>query len=169
MLQDLEFGGPGLPLEDILLLLHHVPGVSLPEDRGGAARTQVQRGARGHRGPPACQRRLGREPDDGGPAPRRACLHSDRDGRGLCRDPSAVRGGQPRPPAPARPLAPVLAFSNQHLDVSIRFFKHLRQREGLFTTAHCRPGVRALDTHQMRELEACIDLVLALTHDLPPT
>ena len=66
-------------------------------------------------------------------------------------------------------LAPVLAFSNQHLDVSIRFFKHLRQREGLFTTAHCRPGVRALDTHQMRELEACIDLVLALTHDLPPT
>ncbi|MEO7242870.1 MAG: dihydrodipicolinate synthase family protein [Variovorax sp.] len=63
-------------------------------------------------------------------------------------------------------LAPVLAFSNQHIGVSIRFFKHLRQREGLFDTALCRPGVPALDVHQMRELDATVAYALALQSDI---
>ena len=58
-------------------------------------------------------------------------------------------------------LAPVLAFSNQHIVVSIRFFKHLRQREGLFATAWCRPGVAELDVHQMLELEINLERVVA--------
>ena len=59
-------------------------------------------------------------------------------------------------------LAPVLAFSNQHIAVSIRFFKHLRHREGKFSTALCRQGVAELDLHQMHELEVNMDRVLAL-------
>ncbi len=47
--------------------------------------------------------------------------------------------------------APVLASSNQHVDVSIRFFKRLRQREGLFGSAVRRSPLRALDVHQLRE------------------
>ncbi len=52
-------------------------------------------------------------------------------------------------------------------DVSIRFFKHLRRREGLFATALCRPGVAELDGHQMRELEVNVERVIALQNDLP--
>lgn len=59
-------------------------------------------------------------------------------------------------------LAPVLAFSNQHIAVSIRFFKHLRQREGIFSSARCRAGVPELDRHQMRELEINLERVSAL-------
>lgn len=59
-------------------------------------------------------------------------------------------------------LAPVLAFSNQHIDVSIRFFKRLRQREGLFHTDMCRAPVRPLDSHQQRECDVQIDRVLQL-------
>ena len=59
-------------------------------------------------------------------------------------------------------LTPVLAFSNQHIDVSIRFFKHLRHREGLFATPLCRPGVAPLDAHQQRELEINLERVMVL-------
>ena len=63
-------------------------------------------------------------------------------------------------------LSPVLAFSNQHLNTSLRFFKHLRHREGLFVTPLCRAGVRPLDAHQMRELELNLDRVLAMQQNL---
>jgi len=163
MVQDLEFGGPGLGLDDIRLLRAQVPAfrclkieVALP----GPKYTAVMEASQG------------RLHVSGGWAASQMmeALH-----RGVhAFIPTAMdtvyvaihrlfTAGQH---AAARELhgrlAPVLAFSNQHLDVSIRFFKHLRQREGLFSTAHCRPGVRALDAHQMRELEACIDQVLAL-------
>ncbi len=35
-------------------------------------------------------------------------------------------------------LLPVLEYSNQHIDISIRFFKELRKAEGLFDTNICR-------------------------------
>lgn len=59
-------------------------------------------------------------------------------------------------------LAPVLAFSNQHIDISIRFFKRLRLREGLFDSDMCRPPVRPMDAHQVRECDVQIDRVLQL-------
>jgi dihydrodipicolinate synthase/N-acetylneuraminate lyase len=49
-------------------------------------------------------------------------------------------------------LLPIVAFSNQHIDVSIRFFKKLRRAEGLFATERCRvPG--PLDALQEAEAE----------------
>jgi len=59
-------------------------------------------------------------------------------------------------------LLPVLAFSNQHIDISILFFKALRQAEGLFATAACRAPARALDAVQQKECEQAISLALAL-------
>ena len=57
-------------------------------------------------------------------------------------------------------LLPVLAFANQHIDVSIRFFKMLRAREGVFASDFCRPPVAALDAVQQSEAERLIDYVL---------
>ena len=53
-------------------------------------------------------------------------------------------------------LLPVLAFSNQHIDVSIRFFKMLRKANGLFATDRCRPPVPDFDAVQAREAEILI-------------
>ena len=46
---------------------------------------------------------------------------------------------------------PVLAFANQHVDVSIRFLKMLRRANGIFATDVCRERVRPLDAVQMEE------------------
>jgi len=46
---------------------------------------------------------------------------------------------------------PILAFSNQHIEVSIRFWKRVRRQEGLFATDHCRPPIPPLDAVQDRQ------------------
>jgi 4-hydroxy-tetrahydrodipicolinate synthase len=58
-------------------------------------------------------------------------------------------------------LLPIVAFSNQHIDVSIRFFKRLRHAEDLFATDRCRvPG--PLDAVQEAECERMIRRALDL-------
>ena len=57
---------------------------------------------------------------------------------------------------------PVLAFSNQHIDVSIRFWKRVRRRQGIFATERCRPPVRALDRIQEDEAERLARRAIAL-------
>lgn len=56
-------------------------------------------------------------------------------------------------------LLPILNFSNQHIDVSIRFFKALRKAEGLFETNVCRI---ASDLDAIQQLEAEHALATAL-------
>ncbi|MEO1249219.1 MAG: dihydrodipicolinate synthase family protein [Pseudomonadota bacterium] len=63
-------------------------------------------------------------------------------------------------------LLPVLAFSNQHIDVSIRFFKMLRQAEGVFSTDTCRPPIPPLDEFQLGEARRLIRYVKALQCDV---
>ena len=58
-------------------------------------------------------------------------------------------------------MLPVLAFSNQHIDVSIRFFKLLRQAQGLFSSARCRSPVPALDAVQQDEADRLVTLALS--------
>ncbi len=50
-------------------------------------------------------------------------------------------------------LLPFLAFSNQHIDVSIRFFKRLRQQSGVFETSACRSPVPELDALHSAEAD----------------
>lgn len=59
-------------------------------------------------------------------------------------------------------LLPVLAFTNQHIDVSIRFLKRLRFVEGIFASEHCRPPVPPLDEIQSAETDRLIARALAL-------
>lgn len=42
-------------------------------------------------------------------------------------------------------LLPVLAFSNQHLDISIHFFKRLLHRQGIYATDRVRPPILPFD------------------------
>lgn len=45
-------------------------------------------------------------------------------------------------------MLPFIAFSNQHIDLSIRFYKRLRHVQGIFPTDICRPPTPALDSFQ---------------------
>ncbi len=168
MVQDLDFGGPGLPLADILLLRERIPAfgclkieVAMPGPKYSAV-LQATHGALHVSGGWAAAQMM-------------EALH-----RGVhAFMPTAMdaiyveifrlfaAGRHDAARALHARLTPVLAFSNQHIDVSIRFFKHLRQREGLFATALCRAGVAELDAHQMRELEVNVERVIELQNDLP--
>jgi len=167
MVQDLDFAGPGLPLDDILLLSQQLPAfqclkieVALPGPKYSAVLEATQGTLHVSGGWAAAQMM--------------EALH-----RGVhAFIPTAMdaiyvaiyRRFQAGDVAGARALheqlTPVLAFSNQHLDTSIRFFKHLRHREGIFSTPLCRASVRPLDAHQMRELELNVDRVLAMQGQL---
>lgn len=58
-------------------------------------------------------------------------------------------------------LLPIVAFSHQHIDVSIRFFKQLRQAEGLIATDHCRLPP-PLDVVQQAEAERMVRRAIEL-------
>lgn len=58
-------------------------------------------------------------------------------------------------------LLPIIAFSNQHIDVSIRFFKRLRRAEGIFSTDRCRAPA-PLDAGQSREADLMVGRALTL-------
>ena len=57
----------------------------------------------------------------------------------------------------------MLAFSNQHIDVSIRFFKMLRRAHGLFATDRCR--VPPLDAVQRAEADRLVALALGFERE----
>ena len=63
-------------------------------------------------------------------------------------------------------LSPVLAFSNQHVDISIRFFKMLRHAEGLFSSDFCRPLIAQLDDQRRIEAARLIRSVARIQSDL---
>ncbi len=64
-------------------------------------------------------------------------------------------------------ILPILAFANQHIEVSIRFFKALRHAAGLFETDACRPGVAALDAIQAEECRRLVARALEIERALP--
>lgn len=167
MVQDLDFGGPGLPLADILLLREHIPAfrclkieVALPGPKYTAvlAATQGQLHVSGGWAASQMMEALHRGVHAFIPTAMDAVYVQ------IFRLFAAGLHGAARDLHTR--LTPVLAFSNQHLDMSIRFFKHLRQREGVFATAVCRASVTTLDSHQMRELEINVQRALALQDSL---
>lgn len=163
MLQDLDWTGDGLALEEIVRLFERVPGFrclkveTVPAGpkysrvlaatggrlhvSGGWAVTQMLDGlARGvHAFVPT------------GLEPVYCAIH---------RAWQASR--QPEAQALFEAALPVLAFANQHVDVSIRFLKRLRRAEGLFATDRCRPPVAELDPVQQRQADALVVRALAL-------
>lgn len=63
-------------------------------------------------------------------------------------------------------LLPFVAFSNQHIDVSIRFFKRLRLLDGCFETDVCRAPTGQLDPYQQSTLERLALRAVALDRDM---
>ncbi len=63
-------------------------------------------------------------------------------------------------------LLPVLAFSNQHLDISIHFFKRLLRRQGLFRTARVREPILPFDAVHERIANELADYAIQLMRDL---
>jgi 4-hydroxy-tetrahydrodipicolinate synthase len=63
-------------------------------------------------------------------------------------------------------LLPVLAFSNQHLDISIHFFKRLLHRQGIYSTPHVRPPILPFDATHARIADELIASVIQLMERL---
>lgn len=63
-------------------------------------------------------------------------------------------------------LLPVLAFSNQHLDISIHFFKRLLFRQGIYATDRTRQPILPFDEFHGRIADELIAYVIALTQDV---
>ncbi|MDO9341787.1 MAG: dihydrodipicolinate synthase family protein [Bacteroidales bacterium] len=59
-------------------------------------------------------------------------------------------------------ILPVLAFSNQHLDISIHFFKRLLNRQGIYPTANVRDPVLPFDHIHEQIADKLIDGVIRL-------
>ena len=65
-------------------------------------------------------------------------------------------------------LLPILAFSNQHIDISVQFFKRVLVAKGIFAAATVRQPILALDVVQERTAAALVDRALSLEAGLTP-
>jgi dihydrodipicolinate synthase/N-acetylneuraminate lyase len=167
MLQDLDWQGPGLDAGLIARLAEQVPAltaVKVETVPAGPKYSAVQ-AATG-----------GRVHLSGGWA---AMQMPDGLARGLdCFIPSGIlpvytriwslwHGGNE---AGARALferaLPVLAFSNQHIQVSIAFWKQLRRRQGIFTTDRCRPPIARFDPVQQADAERLLARAMELEAEM---
>ncbi|NBB18480.1 dihydrodipicolinate synthase family protein [Runella sp. CRIBMP] len=63
-------------------------------------------------------------------------------------------------------LLPVLSFSNQHLDISIHFFKRLLHRQGIYSTPNSRAALLPFDAVHEQIAEALIERVMAMEAEL---
>lgn len=56
-------------------------------------------------------------------------------------------------------LLPVLAFSNQHLDISIHFFKRLLHQQGIYATDRVREPILPFDAEHQKIADELIEVV----------
>ena len=63
-------------------------------------------------------------------------------------------------------LLPILAFSNQHLDISIHFFKRLLHVQGVYRTARVREPILPFDETHERIARELIERVIALEAEI---
>ena len=57
-------------------------------------------------------------------------------------------------------ILPVLSFTHQHTDISIKFSKMLRVKEGIFHTSLCRSPINNFDKYQVEEANSHIENIL---------
>lgn len=65
-----------------------------------------------------------------------------------------------------RQLLPVLAFSNQHLDISIHFFKRLLFRQGIYNTANVREPILPFDAIHEKTADELIERIIHIEKEL---
>jgi len=61
-----------------------------------------------------------------------------------------------------REVLPILAFSNQHLDISLHFFKRLLKAQGIYPGDQVRAVTKPFDEHHARIADALIQEAIAL-------
>ena len=65
-----------------------------------------------------------------------------------------------------RRLQPTLMFSNQHLDISIHFFKRLLHRQGIYPSDRVRPPILPFDCYHARIADELIHDALELVREV---
>lgn len=63
-------------------------------------------------------------------------------------------------------ILPVLAFSNQHLDISIHFFKRLLFRQGIYPTDLVREPILPFDKIHAEIADKLINLIIAIENEV---
>lgn len=164
ILQDLQFHGPGLPIEQILRLRRILPqlvGLKIETVPSGPKYTAVRN---------ACG---GDFWIAGGWAVAQMIEALDRGVDAMVPESAMVpvyraimrfhrRGERERAMALFRELLPVVAFTNQDIATSVAFFKRLLVRKGIFATAAQRLPLPAWDAVSERVADALIDEYLGL-------
>jgi len=59
-------------------------------------------------------------------------------------------------------ILPVLAFSNQHLEISIHFFKRLLWKQSVYPTPNVREPILPFDTHHQQTADQLIEKVITI-------
>ena len=76
-----------------------------------------------------------------------------------------AEGKRPEAAALFERLLPILAFSNQHLDISIHFYKRLLHVEGTYATDRVRPPILPFDAVHRSRADELIGRARALTEE----
>ena len=63
-------------------------------------------------------------------------------------------------------IIPVLSFSNQHLDISIHFFKRLLYRQGIYSTPRVRQPIMPFDALHQKIADKHIDRIIKIENEL---
>jgi dihydrodipicolinate synthase/N-acetylneuraminate lyase len=63
-------------------------------------------------------------------------------------------------------ILPVLSFSNQHLDISVHFFKRLLFRQGIYTTPFVRDPILPFDDVHQKIADRLIDHIFRLSEKI---
>ena len=63
-------------------------------------------------------------------------------------------------------ILPVLAFANQHIDISIHFFKRLLYRQGIYPTSNVREPTLPFDHIHQQIADNMIDSIIELENEL---
>ena len=59
-------------------------------------------------------------------------------------------------------ILPIISFTHQHIDISIKFSKMLRVQEGIFNTSICRGSIKNFDKYQIKETKILIERIIYL-------
>lgn len=168
MIQDLDFNGPGMTIETILDLHKHLPNFRY---------LKVETVPAGPKYSEVIARTGGALHVSGGWAVTQMIEALDRGVHAMIPECSMIRiykhidrlhrsGSRAEALAWFRRLVPILAFTNQHIDVSIRFFKKLLVRKGVFATDAVRLTTPPWDDAMHRVADELVELELELEREL---
>ena len=59
-------------------------------------------------------------------------------------------------------IIPIISFTHQHIDISIKFSKMLRVKEGIFDTNVCRGEISDFDEYQLKEVNILLERIITI-------